>query len=298
MGKYIDLRCDFGFKYCMSDPIIMRSFLNAILEGDEDTITSVQFENVEEPRRGKNRRGVIFDMLCTTEKGDTILVEMQNSYQKYFKTRANFYIFNRMGRKIERGLVWKDMKQDISKIIGIFILADGLAGLDKVITRTAECDLDTDEIFWDRHRKYFISLPKFELDVNDITTKSIWINSFKNLGRMDRIDKSVYDRADEGLLRLLEKAKVAALSDEEYLRYEASMKYLEDEIDMEAHGFELGIEKGREEGREEGKKEGIEEGMKEGMISTIKMLVEGGMPISEIANRLKISEDELNAMLA
>ena len=111
---------------------------------------------------------------------------------------------------------------------------------------------------------------------------------------MDRIDKSVYDRADEGLLRLLEKAKVAALSDEEYLRYEASMKYLEDEIDMEAHGFELGIEKGREEGREEGKKEGIEEGM----ISTIKMLVEGGMPISEIANRLKISEDELNAMLA
>ena len=84
MGKYIDLRCDFGFKYCMSDPIIMRSFLNAILEGDEDTITSVQFENVEEPRRGKNRRGVIYDMLCTTEKGDTILVEMQNSCQKYF----------------------------------------------------------------------------------------------------------------------------------------------------------------------------------------------------------------------
>ena len=93
---------------------------------------------------------------------------------------------------------------------------------------------------------------------------------------------------------ILKWGKVAALSDEEYLRYEASMKYLEDEIDMEARGFELGIEKGRE----EGKKEGIEEGMKGGMISTIKMLVEGGMPISEIANRLKISEDELNAMLA
>ncbi len=105
MGKYIDLRCDFGFKYCMSDPIIMRSFLNAILDGDEDTITGVQFENVEEPRSAKNRRGVIFDMLCTTEKGDTILVEMQNSYQKFFKTRANYYIYNLMHRKIERGLI-------------------------------------------------------------------------------------------------------------------------------------------------------------------------------------------------
>ena len=288
MGKYIDLRCDFGFKYCMSDPIIMRSFLNAILEGDEDTITSVQFENVEEPRRGKNRRGVIFDMLCTTEKGDTILVEMQNSYQKYFKTRANFYIFNLMGRKIERGLVWKDMKQDISKIIGIFILADGLAGLDKVITRTAECDLDTDEIFWDRHRKYFISLPKFELDVNDITTKSIWINSFKNLGRMDRIDKSVYDRADEGLLRLLEKAKVAALSDEEYLRYEASMKYLEDEIDMESHGFELGMEKGREEGREEGEHNKS--------IQIAKSMKDKGFDIATISELTKLSLEEIEKL--
>lgn len=44
MGPYIDLRCDFGFKYCLSDEIIMKSFLNAILEGDEDTITSVKFE--------------------------------------------------------------------------------------------------------------------------------------------------------------------------------------------------------------------------------------------------------------
>jgi predicted transposase/invertase (TIGR01784 family) len=240
----------------MSDPIIMRSFLNAILEGDEDTITSVQFENVEEPRRGKNRRGVIFDMLCTTEKGDTILVEMQNSYQKYFKTRANFYIFNLMGRKIERGLVWKDMKQDISKIIGIFILADGLAGLDKVITRRAECDLDTDEIFWDRHRKYFINLPKFKFDAENITTKDIWINFFKNLGDMDNIHQSVYERADEGLLRLLEKAKVAALTDEERDVYEASMKRLEDEVDMEELGYKIGMEEGMEKGKEIGREEG------------------------------------------
>ena len=107
---------------------------------------------------------------------------------------------------------------------------------------------------------------------------------------MDRIDKSVYDRADEGLLRLLEKAKVAALSDEEYLRYEASMKYLEDEIDMEARGFELGMEKGMEKAMEKGKKEG--------MVSTIKILIESGLSISEIAKRLKISDDELNDMLA
>lgn len=53
-----------------------------------------------------------------------------------------------------------------------------------------------------------------------------------------------------------------------------------------------------EHGYERGRKEGIEEGRKGGMISTIKMFVEGGMSFSEIAKHLKISEDELNAMLA
>ena len=286
MGPYIDLRCDFGFKYCLSDEIIMKSFLNAILEGDEDTITSVKFENVEKPASLKTKRGVTFDLLCTTDKGDSILIEMQNSCQKFFKTRANFYIYKLMDSKISKGQKWIKMEEDISKVIGIFIMGETMPGIDKVVTRTGECDLDTGDLFWDRHRKYFVSLSKFSLDVNNITTRDIWFDFFKNLGRMENIDPSVYDHADEGLLRLIEKAKIGALSEEEYKVYEASMKILADEMDMEEHGYERG------------RKEGIEEGKKEGMISTIKMFVEGGMPISEIAKHLKISEGELNAMLA
>ena len=71
---------------------------------------------------------------------------------------------------------------------------------------------------------------------------------------MDKIHKSVYERADEGLLRLLEKAKVAALTDEERDVYEASMKRLEDEVDMEELGYKIGMEKGKEIGREEGER--------------------------------------------
>ena len=289
MGKYIDLRCDFGFKYCLSDEIIMKSFLNAILEGDEDTIISVKFENVEMPASLKSKRGVTFDLLCTTNKGDTIMIEMQNSCQKFFKTRANFYVYKLMDNKISKGLKWIKMEEDISKVIGIFIMGETMAGIDKVVTRTGECDLDTGDLFWDRHRKYFVSLPKFSLDAN-ITTRDIWFDFFKNLGRMENIDPSVYDRADEGLLRLIEKAKIGALSEEEYKVYEASMKILADEMDMEEHGYERGVEVGR--------KEGIEEGRKEGMISTIKMFAEGGMPISEIARLLHLSEEEINIMLA
>ncbi len=120
---------------------------------------------------------------------------------------------------------------------------------DKVITRTAECDLDTGELFWDRHRKYFVNLQKFKLDGSDITMKDLWLYSFKNLGNMENIDPSVYEKADEGLLKLIERAKVGALSKKEYAMYEASLKRLADEIDMEEHGFERGLEAGREEGK-------------------------------------------------
>ena len=304
MGKYIDLRCDFGFKYCMSDPIIMKSFLNALLEGDVEKITSVTFENVEMPRDTINQRGVTFDLHCTTETGDTILIEMQNSYQKFFKTRANFYIFNLMSKKIRRGIEWGKMENDITRIIGIFIMGDGLAGLDDAITCTAECNVKTGEIFWDRHRKYFINLPKFKFDAENITTKDIWINFFKNLGDMDKIHKSVYERADEGLLRLLEKAKVAALTDEERDVYEASMKRLEDEVDMEELGYKIGMEEGldigRKEGRKEGREEGREEGRKEGehnkAIQIATDMKQEGLDSALIAKLTNLSLEEIEKL--
>jgi predicted transposase/invertase (TIGR01784 family) len=182
-----------------------------------------------------------------------------------------------MSKKIRRGIEWGKMENDITRIIGIFIMGDGLAGLDDAITCTAECNVKTGEIFWDRHRKYFINLPKFKFDAENITTKDIWINFFKNLGDMDNIHKSVYERADEGLLRLLEKAKVAALTDEERDVYEASMKRLEDEVDMEELGYKIGMEEGLDIGRKEGREEGernksiqIATGMKqEGLASAL-----------------------------
>lgn len=65
---------------------------------------------------------------------------------------------------------------------------------------------------------------------------------------MENIDSSVYERADKGLLRLIEKARVGALSAKDQMRYEASLKMLEDEEPT----YEEGLKEGRKEGREEG----------------------------------------------
>ena len=212
---------------------------------------------------------------------------MQNSCQKFFKTRANFYVYKLMDSKIKRGFSWRKMKKDIPKIIGIFIMGKNMADIDKAVTRTAECDLDTGKIFWDRHRKYFVSLPQFSLDVNNITKRDIWFDFFK-FRTYGKYRPTVYERADEGLLRLIEKAKIGALSEKEHRIYEASMKALEDEVDMEEAGYERGLEEGR--------KEGIEEGRKNNSIQIAKEMKKEGMASSLIAKLTKLSLDEIETL--
>ncbi len=297
---FIDLRSDFGFKHCLQDEIVMRSFLNAFLER-EDKIASVKFENVEMLGAMPEQRGVIFDLLCTTDNGETFLVEMQNSSQKFFKTRANFYMSKLLQKKIKRGTKWGKMKEDISPIIGIFILGEGQNGLHKAITHTAECDIENGDVIWDREQKFYVSLSQFKFDFSNITIKDIYMELLKNLGHMETIDPSVYERADEGLLRLLEKAKVAALTDQEIDQYEAAMKALEDEIDMEQHGFERGVEyakpiwlaKGIEQGIELGIEQGIEQGEKKNSIKMARLMLEYGKPIEEITLFTGLSKEEI-----
>ena len=113
---------------------------------------------------------------------------------------------------------------------------------------------------------------------------------------MENIDPSVYERADEGLLRLIEKAKIGALSEKEHRIYEASLKALEDEVDMEEAGYERGLEDGRKEGIEEGRKEGIEEGRKNNSIQIAKEMKKEGMNPSLIAKLTKRSLNEIETL--
>jgi len=128
----------------------------------------------------------------------------------------------------------------------------------------------------------------FWFDRSNITVKNIWISFFKNLGNMENIDPSVYERADDGLLRLIEKAKVSALSEEEYDQYEASMKYLEDEIDMEQHGYERGME--------EGMKQGKLEGEKTANLRNAKNLKTLGVDIHTISQATGLSVEEIEGL--
>lgn len=47
MAKFIDLRCDYGFKFCMSDPTIMKFFPNTILKGRMENINPSVYKRAD-----------------------------------------------------------------------------------------------------------------------------------------------------------------------------------------------------------------------------------------------------------
>lgn len=135
-------------------------------------------------------------------------------------------------------------------------------------------------------------MPNFNLDKGNITPKNIWMHFFKKLGTMDRIDPSVYERADEGLLRLLEKANVANLTEEEYAQYEASMKALEDEVDMEQYGYSNGYSRGVEDGMEKG----IQQGTTQESLRYAKEMKEERVDIEIIMKISHLTREEILAL--
>ncbi|MBR2261820.1 MAG: hypothetical protein IJ916_08980 [Paludibacteraceae bacterium] len=109
---------------------------------------------------------------------------------------------------------------------------------------------------------------------------------------MEFIDPSVYERADEGLRQLIKRAEVGALSEKEYDQYEASMKLLADEIDMEKQGYERGVRQGMEQGM----KQGMEQGMREKALQIARKMKDAQTPIEVIMEITDLSQAEIEKL--
>ena len=106
MGKFINPFTDYGFKKIFGQEVskeLLIEFLNDLLEG-ERVITDLTFLNNEQLPEYPGDRIAIYDIYCTTDTGEKIIVEMQNRSQVYFKERALYSCHcpsGREGRELE-----------------------------------------------------------------------------------------------------------------------------------------------------------------------------------------------------
>lgn len=246
MSKFINPFTDVGFKKIFGQSItknLLIDFLNDLLEG-EKRIADITFLDKEQIPRYDGDRGLIYDIYCTTDTDEKIIVEMQNKYQERFKERSLYYLSQAVVRQGERGTKWK---YEIKAVYGVFFMnfhldakkeCDGRFRKDVILA-----DRETHELFIDKMRFIFLELPSFckeeEECENDFER---WIYVLKNMETLKRMPfkakKSVFDELEKIV-------DIAALSKEERMKYDESIKIYRDNLAIASGQRQLGREEER-----------------------------------------------------
>ena len=298
MGKFINPFTDYGFKKIFGQEVskeLLIEFLNDLLEG-ERVITDLTFLNNEQLPIYPGERIAIYDIYCTTDTGEKIIVEMQNRSQVYFKERALYYLSHAIVRQGVKGESWKF---DIKAVYGVFFINFLLDENQKLRTDVILTDRDTGKLFSDKLRQIFIALPLFNKTEAECETDfERWIfvlNNMETLNRMPfKAQKAVFEKLEEIV-------DVHSLSEEDRVRYENSVNAYRDYLATIDYAAKKGVEEGFEDGLQKGIQEGIQEGIRKGQqekaLEIARSMKAMGMTSEQIMKVTGLSLAEIESLL-
>ena len=252
MSKFINPFTDWGFKHIFGKKEFLINFLNSLLEG-EHVITDIRYLNNERESEQISLRKVIYDIFCETEKGERIIVEMQNRWQEHFRDRALYYLSKSIVNQGVRDSGW-DYK--LTAVYGVFFV-NFLLDKEPTVHFCKDVmliDKYTGKIFNSKLRQIYIELPRFLKRKEDCENFfDYWIYNLINMNKMDEIS---FKDKQEIFSRLEKVASQANLSAEERARYEEEWKRYNDYFNTLESAHKLGHMEGQEEGFEKGRAEG------------------------------------------
>ena len=279
MAKYINPFTDVGFKRIfgqeLSKPLLL-DFLNSLF-GGEKHIVNLTFLDKEQPALYEEDRSLIYDIYCETNEGEKIIVEMQNKSQPYFKNRSIYYISESIARQGERGSSWN------YAIDAVYLIAFlNFIPLDfkrQFRTDVVLAEKDTVEQFSDKMRMTFLQLPLFDKEAGECENQvERWIFLLKNMETLSRLPWA----AQSAVFKKLESiADVGAMSRDERLKYDESLRKYRDTISV----FE-GV-------RLEGRMEGRMEGQRNEKMENARKMKSYGLALDMIADITGLSVEEV-----
>ena len=312
MEHYINPFVDYGFKKLFGteeNKDLLISFLNALI-GGEDPIKDLTYKNVERLGDLVGTRTNYFDVYCTTSTGEEFIVEMQNTWQPFFKDRTIYYAAKPIHYELKNVYVVAMMN---------FKLPDKEYAEDSFLHKIQLMDVEDFHVFYEKLTLYYVELPKIDCVKLDLDTPlGRWFHALNSLYYYDRKPKNLNDAVFDKLFR---QAELAAMTPDEGLAYERSMKvYLDTFNQIEggrilghreglaegerrglakgkalglAEGKELGLAEGKELGLAEGKELGIVEGAKKAKLEMAERMLSKGMSKEVVAELAGVSVEEV-----
>ena len=285
MSKFINPFTDVGFKRIfgqeLSKPQLL-DFLNALLEG-ERRITDITFLDKEQAAMYDGDRSPIYDILCQTESGEKIIVEMQNREHPNFKERMLYYAAEALTRQGERGTEWA---YDIKAVYLIAFTNFLISGYDGELRIDVRLKTDDGRLFTDRLRMICLQMPCFEKQVDDCNSQfERWIYVLKNMETLNRMPWAAKNSVFQ---RLAEIAEVSAMTREERAKYDSALKRYRDTLNS--------LQGAEAKGLAEGMAKGIAKGRAEGRADVARRMKQRGMTAEEIADITGLTAEEIQGL--
>ena len=221
--EYLDLRCDWAFKYVLRDPELLLILLNDFLPEKIVSVTSV---NTEPKRLGGKEKNVLMDIVAKAKDGREIVIEMQRFEKTNFRARMFYYGSSMVRSQLPKGKDYSKLKPVYVICFMDFKLAHPV---DRLVYKYQMKELDSDETYGDWLSIYFCELPRMEKEsMSEMDYVEGWFHILRKssnfAGKPKGMDKH-FDRVVEAaeIQKLPEDNKMdyfkAMISDKERLEY-------------------------------------------------------------------------------
>lgn len=288
--RYISLLTDFGFKRIFGsapNKDLLISFLNSLFDG-EQVITDVRYLNSENVGDVFAERKAIFDVYCENEKGEKIIVEMQNAFQQFFKDRSLFYSTFPIREQAPKGNDWNFKLKRVYTVAFLnFDMREESFDQEDINHDVGLLDKKTHRVFNDKLTFKYVEITKFNKTEEElITLYDKWLYVLKNLSRLAQRPSTLKEKI---FTKLFEEAEIAKFTPKELKEYEDSLKAYRDI----KNSLDTALEKGRAEGREKGRAEG----RAEGKLEVAQKMVAAHLPIEMIVEMTGLDEEEIKILM-
>ncbi len=284
--RYINPLTDFGFKKIFGDKEVMKAFLTDLLQ-PSSPIKDIIFLDKELGPDNETFRGVIYDLRCMTEDGGEFIVEMQNRGQEHFSERILYYLSRSFSN--QKGSGDKDWDYRLKPIYGVFFLNFHMKGFKPRYLRTIQMTVsETGELFSDKLKAFTLEIPDFKDKSEDYPKTKIeyWLYILANMQNFK--GQLPFTQEQPAFKKVGMISEIACLTPDDLLTYDKNMDNIR--TNNEVMSF------AKNEGREEGREEGIKEGIKEGIYKVARSMKEMGLPMAQITQATRLSEDEIAAL--
>ncbi|MGB3618373.1 MAG: Rpn family recombination-promoting nuclease/putative transposase, partial [Catalinimonas sp.] len=241
----------------------------------------------------------VYDLYCTNERGEKIIIEIQRVKQEFFKDRSVYYSAFAIQDQAIKG---KDWRYEMAAVYTIAIMDFTFDASEKYEHRVKLMDEQTHVVFYEKLSYLYLEVPKFNKELGELESDhDRWLYAFKNLHRLKEKPKEL----EQGVFKkLFELAEIAKMDDRERSVYEDSLKdyrdlksaihtYLKEGLEQ---GRAQGLVEGREKGRVEGRVEGLEQGREEARNKIALQFIALGLDDDTIADGTGLTPEQVKRL--